>query len=541
MNPTKPNPFPRLFNIPYRLLFITLLIGLQALTLAGILLATRRTTEATLRTHAQEVMEHVVTTVTDKTLLYLAPAEKSAVVTASLLTSETLDANDERALEAYFLAQLESNEQIQGMFLGKADGDFTFVSRTKEGFRSKFIRFEDDAREVELIVYKPDKTVADRYLDPEDSYDPRTRPWYRAASQGKGVIWTDPYIFFSAQTPGITAAIKTNDGVVGVDIELDALSDFVASIPIGEQGSALIQTADGLAVAYPSNESMKRSLQTLPKATDTVGPVLKSLSQTIDKSPSLAPEFTEVNLQENHFAMVSPFNIGENTWYVLVQAPSKDFTGTIQARYRRSLIEILSIGLVTCFLAAPLGLSLFRPLSQLHHRATTDELTGLLNRNEFVAQASRCLKENNTKGISSVLAIFDLDGFKPINDTYGHLVGDEVLATVGNRLIEATRDEDIVSRMGGDEFAIFLPDIKLASAAETVERIRQRVGTLVVTASAGQQSIGATAGFAHSKGESSLIQLIAQADNALISGKLTAKNQTYGSLPMELTEPKRNG
>ena len=536
MNPFKVNFPQKPFNIPYRFLFIILLIIFQALTIIAVLLATRRNTEATLRTHAVDVMEHVVRTVSDQTLLYLAPAEKSAAFTAALISNTLLDANDEASLETYFLAQLESNEQIEGIFLGKEDGDFVFVSRNGEGFRSKFIRVDESGREVELLFRNAAKEQTEQRLDPDDTYDPRARPWYTAAMESNEVIWTDPYIFFSAQIPGITAAIRTEFGVIGVDIALDALSDFIASIPIGEQGSALIQTENGLAVAYPSKpQDPANPVRTLPKAIDTVGPILKTISQSIGSDEIKEASFSEIKLQENYFAMVSPFTIGNNTWYILVQAPAKDFIGSVQKRYRRSLFEILAIGFLTCLLATPLSLSIALPLKQLHQRATTDELTGLLNRNEFVTQASRFLRSSHSRQSHCVLAIIDLDGFKPINDNFGHLVGDEVLSTVGNRLMEATRQQDIVGRIGGDEFAVFLPDVSAANAAETVERIRKKIGSFVISTSAGKQVIGATAGFAVTKGDRSLIHLIAQADNALISGKLIEKNQTYGPLPSSKT------
>jgi diguanylate cyclase (GGDEF)-like protein len=103
--------------------------------------------------------------------------------------------------------------------------------------------------------------------------------------------------------------------------------------------------------------------------------------------------------------------------------------------------------------------------------ATTDELTKVSNRRGFLQLAQKGLAIANRAGDGSVLMMFDLDGFKDINDMLGHNVGDQALAEFARWLTRTCRDADIVGRLGGDEFCAFLPNCDLDGAAALVERL----------------------------------------------------------------------
>jgi two-component system, cell cycle response regulator len=105
---------------------------------------------------------------------------------------------------------------------------------------------------------------------------------------------------------------------------------------------------------------------------------------------------------------------------------------------------------------------------ELYGLATRDELTGLFNRRYFFTEAERRLAEGAPVGI----VFFDLDGFKEVNDTYGHLAGDRILRDVGSLFLRRTRHEDLIARYGGDEFVMVV-----ASKSPTeIERIAGRLG-----------------------------------------------------------------
>ena len=122
---------------------------------------------------------------------------------------------------------------------------------------------------------------------------------------------------------------------------------------------------------------------------------------------------------------------------------------------------------------------------QFEQRAATDGKTGLLNAAAWHEKAERALHRAHRQGAGSGVLILDLDHFKSVNDTYGHLAGDEVLAAVAEALRAEVREGDVVGRFGGEEFVVLLRDLELTSAgrrqmAAAAERIRARVARLAV-------------------------------------------------------------
>ncbi len=111
----------------------------------------------------------------------------------------------------------------------------------------------------------------------------------------------------------------------------------------------------------------------------------------------------------------------------------------------------------------------------LYELATIDEKTGVYN-NKFFQTISEMEIEKARRGIEQLsLVIIDLDKFKKINDTYGHMTGDAVLKRLGSILNESTRKYDIVSRFGGEEFIVLFPNTNLARAKKVSERLRKKV------------------------------------------------------------------
>ena len=101
-----------------------------------------------------------------------------------------------------------------------------------------------------------------------------------------------------------------------------------------------------------------------------------------------------------------------------------------------------------------------RELLRVHFHATHDELTGLLSRGLFSDRLEQAVTQARRVGRQVGLLFLDLDGFKQINDHFGHLVGDELLQQVAQRLVRCTRDADTVGRFGGDEFMVLVPEVQ---------------------------------------------------------------------------------
>jgi sigma-B regulation protein RsbQ len=162
--------------------------------------------------------------------------------------------------------------------------------------------------------------------------------------------------------------------------------------------------------------------------------------------------------------------------------------------------------------------------SDLYQLATTDPLTGLLNRRQLLAQATNIVHQMNRN--SSVLAVLtlDVDFFKHVNDTYGHLAGDKVLVHLASELTGNRRANDLVARVGGEEFIIVLPDVNEENAFAVAEKIRLKVAQQVIDNISITLSIGVV--LSSKNKQVDFGDLLLLSDNALLKSKRTGRNKT---------------
>jgi diguanylate cyclase (GGDEF)-like protein len=159
--------------------------------------------------------------------------------------------------------------------------------------------------------------------------------------------------------------------------------------------------------------------------------------------------------------------------------------------------------------------------------ACTDHLTGLLNRRAFIDNALALCAQQAKLGEPVAVLMFDLDHFKPINDQFGHAVGDEVLRTFGRVVRASTRADDIIGRYGGEEFIAIVPG-EFESVSKIAERVRsgfQAAGATVATHAIGATvSIGAAISY---EPVTAIDALIARADAALYRAKHHGRNRLH--------------
>jgi diguanylate cyclase (GGDEF)-like protein len=172
--------------------------------------------------------------------------------------------------------------------------------------------------------------------------------------------------------------------------------------------------------------------------------------------------------------------------------------------------------------------SLLKESSETGHRlaALTDPLTGLPNRRAFFSACDRLLAERRRNSAPVTVVVVDLDRFKSVNDTFGHAVGDQVLGVFANVVREQLRSDDIVGRIGGEEFAIVLPNTNASEGSAIAERLRaafadaaRRVGGHDVNATF---SGGATCIVGQ---KASIAEALEEADAALYRAKLNGRNR----------------
>ncbi|WP_320122149.1 diguanylate cyclase domain-containing protein [uncultured Sphaerochaeta sp.] len=161
---------------------------------------------------------------------------------------------------------------------------------------------------------------------------------------------------------------------------------------------------------------------------------------------------------------------------------------------------------------------------QLQQYANYDTLTGLPNRRVFYERLEQLVTERAEGGPSIALLYIDLDGFKEINDTYGHEAGDVVLTTVGNRLVKFIGPLDFVARLGGDEFALVLSEVKERTDVDRLAASIHASFQEVMTTKGGTYQVGASIGIAlYPESSSGSESLVRNADSAMYEVKRNGK------------------
>jgi len=171
----------------------------------------------------------------------------------------------------------------------------------------------------------------------------------------------------------------------------------------------------------------------------------------------------------------------------------------------------------------------FRLYQEVERLAQTDPLTGLFNRRYFFESAERELLRSARYKKSISLLMLDLDGFKMVNDTYGHGIGDSVLREVAVLLKDTLRRNDLVGRYGGEEFIILLPEIDMAGAYEVAERLRANITTKSMQANEAVFWITASIGISAFGEGDTFSSLVDAADAALYRAKALGKNRVERS------------
>jgi adenylate cyclase len=266
-------------------------------------------------------------------------------------------------VQQFALRGLHTAPPITAFSYADPEGNFLFVIRNhKGGYDTKTVDRRSGGHTVTWTRRDADgKTIAVE-TDPADTFDPRTRPWYEGAESTRKPFWTDTYLFFTLQKPGVTYSIPHFDSegklqtVMAVDIELATLCSFLKKLSIGTSGKALIIDHDGRVVAYPSDDWLPASNKEIK------APLLDELGD-----PVLSRAFSVLRVEgygrrvlqfENRRIIVSSSPAGmmaENRWVVLIVVPETDFLGFVTDSGLAALVMSILVVLIVAALSGLLA------------------------------------------------------------------------------------------------------------------------------------------------------------------------------------------
>jgi len=389
---------------------------------------------------------------------YLAAPESAAQIIARSLRYEGASQDD----LTWVLADLTAtNPNIVGAFVGYPDGGFVDVRRHEDsvpdGFRVKEISIDENGERTVDITWTDsllNETSSER--DDADEYDPRIRPWFEALNGSDDVAWTDPYVFFTSQEPGIThsLAIRTPSGeieaVVGLDVRLVDLNEFLDARKPSVNGRAVVIDAEGMVIATsgPANTVGEET------PADPVLAAIPALAANAD-----GPSPWGLRWTEGQPRVIAAQPVGTTTdWLLMVESPEDDFLTEVRSDRRRYSKIVFLLGIVSTLMFIGAALWISGHLALLRRLAQSDDQTGVLNHDTIRNELTRAIEDREGSGGIAAM-ILDLDDFKALNEQMGYAIGEQVLVAVSDRLSEASGEDALVGRLGVDEFLVVVSNL----------------------------------------------------------------------------------
>jgi diguanylate cyclase (GGDEF)-like protein len=207
---------------------------------------------------------------------------------------------------------------------------------------------------------------------------------------------------------------------------------------------------------------------------------------------------------------------------IALTIPADGITSAVFAYIAFTLVALALVA----FIASVVGGEARRVREAALQLSRFDPLTGLFNRSYFQAALDREIRRSvRTNRREFALLMLDLDGLKPVNDTYGHQVGDQVIRGVSGVLKRAVRATDTAARYGGDEFAVLLPETNREGALAVAEKLRREAEAWDERGARTTVSIGLVV---YPYDGETVERLLTQADDALYLAKKRGKNQVVG-------------
>jgi len=317
-----------------------------------------------------------------------------------------------------------------------------------------------------------------------------------AANEGKLVVFVN-YKVFDYDNNFI--------GITGVGLALDTVKQLIESYQNKYQRTVFLVDKTGKITL--NGDSFHGSLDIYQRQG------IKAYAATILASPSSSIQYQN----SGKTVYLNTRYIDEFNWYLVVEQTSDPSEKKLTDTFK---VNILLSILVTAGVLLIAHLTFNKYQKRLEAMATIDKLSGLLNRQAFDPILENNLEQSKRQGNHLSLMLIDIDNFKKVNDTFGHLVGDKVIRQVAQICKLYSRESDSVCRWGGEEFLIMLADTEINSAVSIAERIKKHLGE-----NDKDTAVTVSFGITEYHHNESMISLLNRVDLALYQAKAKGRNR----------------
>lgn len=419
---------------------VILLLVMLIIPLSGIIMVTTYIRSAdSVKKLSNSIMERIASQTVEKSLNYLKPARRGLELSSGLADVRILTGDQVEEIERYFRQLLIQYPEFIMLNYGLEDGNFMMVKRMPDGsFSTKWIQRKGHWAYTEWIHENPEwaKKFKDKGEKASDAYDPRKRPWYiKAKTEGKA-IWTDAYIFYSDQKPGITCASPIYSqpdgrlvGVVGVDMGIEEISKFVGSLKIGKTGKVFIIDNKGKVIAYPVKEDgdlkklvqkeyingkMNKHLYHIEACPDPeLVSSYKALMKKVDNTghfDRILKEHEDIRFEYNGESYIGSYDpFPDNTdwkWTIGIILPENDLMGDIRKNNEISFAVSMTVLVLALFVGITLARKITKPLERLSQEATHIRKLKLDQKDQVVSRLTEIMRlseslDNMKSGLKS--------------------------------------------------------------------------------------------------------------------------------------------
>jgi adenylate cyclase len=359
-------------GLPLRPTLVTGVIGLILLAAGAVgisaYVSSKRVIAGLWHSYANEIAANT----TQRTLRFLEPAVPTVALERQLALEGKLDPNYRMTALAHFHAVLLANPSFTWVAYGGADGSylasFRIGGQVQETLREQTPR----GTRWREMTRQPDGSFKTT-LDEIKEYDPRTRPWYLAASKTEKGVWVEPFLFASRNQPGFIYAARdtgregTQRGVWAIEFEVSVLSEFLSTLQLGQSGRVYVVTRSGLVVGHPKGEvtSIENGVKQIARAANHPDPMLAGAWNELQARGPGTKGFTF----GPYLALVAEFPPESGIdWRVLGVVPKLDYFG--DAEHQAWLAA--AIGALCALIATLFGAMLSSRVSDAMHEISDE-------------------------------------------------------------------------------------------------------------------------------------------------------------------------